>query len=466
MPAAHHRLVISELEKVERGEVDRLMILMPPGSAKSTYGSKLFPGWFLSRKPDRRILACSHTADYAVDIGGESRDFVRDNAFMLGMGLLDPNVGKGKWRSSNNGFYVSAGVGGTIAGRRADLAIIDDPVKSREDAESEVIQARNWAWFTGDLRTRLKPGARIVLIMTRWHMNDLGGMLLQTQADRWRIIKLPAQAIEGDPLGRSVGEFLWSDDEYGYGADIAAAKREYEANGAMRDWWSLYEQEPRPAEGSLFKVGNIPILPAAPIGGTIVRAWDLAATEQVGTRDPDWTVGVKMMRRNDGTIVVLDVVRFRGEPQDVEAIIKLTKDLDGRGVRIGMPQDPGQAGKAQIKYLTKQLMGAAIESSPETGDKATRASPFASQVNVGNVSLVAGAWNTAYINELRDFPSGSKDDQVDASSRAFDMLTGTRTRMRINPEATARLAVSEATAPGRARMQINGASARRRAIST
>ena len=152
------------------------------------------------------------------------------------------------------------------------------------------------------------------------------------------------------------------------------------------------------------------------------RAWDLAATKDIGTRDPDWTVGTLLARHDDGRFVIEDVVRLRGSPDEVEATIVATASRDGRGVAIHLPQDPGQAGKAQVLYLTRKLVGHRVESKPVTGDKATRAAPLASQVNVGNVSMVRAGWNRALLDEMAGFPSAAHDDQVDAAALAFEAL--------------------------------------------
>lgn len=400
------------------------MVCMPPGSAKSTYTSELLPPWWFAQHPHSVVIGASHTMDLAARFSKRVQRQIRDNAALLGYGMRDGSEGVARWETTSGGEYRAAGVGGNVTGSRADLCVIDDPVRSREDAESEVARERNWQWFTADLRTRLKPGARIVLVMTRWHADDLGGRLLETQRALWRVVSLPATAREDDPLGRVPGEMLWSDDpSYPYGAEIAKVRAEYEAAGAMRDWWSLYEQDPRPLDGALFKTGQIATLDAAPAGGKVVRAWDLAATEQVGTRDPDWTAGVKLMRTDEGRFVVLDVVRLRGGPDEIEAAIVNTAAQDGQRVTVGLAQDPGQAGKSQILYLTRKLAGFRVESSPETGAKETRAAPVASQVNVGNVSIVRHpAWNKPFLDELAGFPADAKDDQVDALSRAFSML--------------------------------------------
>jgi predicted phage terminase large subunit-like protein len=302
--------------------------------------------------------------------------------------------------------------------------IIDDPVRSRADAESEIVRENTWNWFTTDLTTRLRPGGRTVLIQTRWHVDDLAGRILETQRDKWRVVNLPATALEDDPLGRKPGELLWMDDpDYPYGELLRKAKAEAETSGAMRDWHALYEQQPTNGTGGIFS-GTPALIDVAPkLDGRIVRAWDFAATAQVGTRNPDWTVGVKMAREDNGRIVVLDEFRMRGGPDDVAAAVERVARADGPRVRISIPQDPGQAGKSQALYFVRRLAGFMVESSPETGDKATRAMPFASQWNAGNVVMLRAPWNDGYAEELTSFPGFSKDDRVDASSRAFNTLT-------------------------------------------
>lgn len=396
------------------------MVNLPPGSAKSTYGSVLFPPWAMAQRSGFNVIGASNTAAMAEDFSRRAMHLVRDHAPALGYSLTRESAEH--WQTTTGGRYRAAGIGGAIAGARADLVIIDDPTRSRADAESEVVRESQWAWFTGDLRTRLKPDAAIVVIMTRWHADDLGGRLLERQPGLWKVISLPAQAEDDDPLGRTPGEWLWGDDAYGYADALQEAKAEYEAAGAMRDWAALYQQHPTAAEGALFKVGKIEKIDEAPRGVIWARGWDLAATKQVGTRDPDWTAGVKLGRTPNGRFVIGDVRRTRDGPDGVEALIIATAELDG-AIRIGLPQDPGQAGKQQVAYLAKALAGHRVESSPESGDKATRAAPFASQVNIGNVDMVRGDWNAPLIDELAAFPNGRKDDQVDACSRAFSMVS-------------------------------------------
>jgi predicted phage terminase large subunit-like protein len=309
-----------------------------------------------------------------------------------------------------------------------NCAIIDDPLKDRESADSETVREKQWKWYNSTLRSRLRPGASIILVMTRWHGDDLGGRLLAAQRDMWDFVKLPAIAEEDDALGREPGEYLWGDDTYDYANELRAVHAEYELNGAMRDWGALYQQDPKPAEGALFKTDKIEILPVAPAGRNEVRAWDLAATAESGTAKGAYTAGVRMLRTDSGRFVVTDVKRFKGGPDEVIEKIVNTATQDGRHVRVGIPQDPGQSGKSQVLWLTRALAGFRVESSPESGKKEERAGPVAAQCNVGNLSLVDKGEGTlsqsgrAFIDELASFPSGTYKDQVDALSRAFEMV--------------------------------------------
>jgi predicted phage terminase large subunit-like protein len=418
-PALHHRFLLEQLEAISRGTIDRLMVLMPPGSAKSTYASILYPAWWFTQHPVSSVIATSHTRSLAEHFGRQVRDVVNEHGSRLGFSLRKGLRAAGYWQTTRKGEYFASGTRGPLAGRRADLAIIDDPIKSHAEADSPVLRERLWSWYRSDLTPRLKPKGRVVLVMTRWHEDDLAGRLLALNAAEWHVICLPALAEDNDPLGRAPGMALWPEWE-----DEAALLRKRGTVGE-RSWTAQYQQSPRPIQGSLFKIACIDILDTPPklSLGSVVRAWDLAATVVTGTNDPDWTVGVKLARDDNGRYVVLDVVRLRGSPHEVGNAIAEGARVDGRSIIIGLPEDPGQAGKVQVTYLTAQLAGHRISSSRETGAKSTRAGPVASQVEARNVAIVRADWNHAFIEELRDFPFGRKDDQVDALARAFEMLT-------------------------------------------
>ena len=418
-PALHHCLLLKQLDAVCRGEIDRLMVLMPPGSAKSTYGSLLFPAWWFTQHPNSSVIATSHTTSLAEHFGRQVRELVREYGDELGYELHRAGrQAAGHWQTTGSGEYFAAGIRGPLTGRRADLIIIDDPIKSQADADSPTLRERLWNWYRFDLTTRLKPRGRIVLIMTRWHEDDVAGRLLAQNAFEWNLIRLPALAEENDPLQRQPGGALWPDWE-----DESALLRRRDTIGE-RAWSALYQQSPRPIVGSLFKTDCIDIVDTPPRRSdeVTVRAWDLASSAATGGNDPDWTAGVKLMRDKPGHFTVLDVVRFRGSPHEMESAIAEAARIDGPSVRIGLPQDPGQAGKHQASYLTGSLAGHRVETSRETGAKTTRAAPVASQVEAHNFSIVRAGWNHAFLEELHDFPFGRKDDQVDALSRAFTML--------------------------------------------
>ena len=416
-PARHHLKVIEELERLAGDDLDRLMILMPPGSAKSTYASVLYPAWWFKRHPASSVIAASHTAGFAEHLGRQARDLVAENSDWLNYTLAAGSRAAGRWQTSSQGQYFATGVRGSVIGRRADLVIVDDPVGSIRDAESAAARDRLWDWYRNTLLPRLKPRARVILAMTRWHEDDLAGRLLAAQKDEWSCLRLPALAEQDDPLGREIGAPLWPDWE-----DAAALERKRAVVGG-RIWAAQYQQSPGRQEGAVFKVLAIqPMTPPLPEFTSVVRAWDLAATEPGDGRDPDWTVGLKLAREVGGRTVVMDVVRLRGSAYDVERAIRRSAELDGHDVAVTLPQDPGQAGKAQASWLVAVLAGYRAPSSPESGSKDVRARPVAAQVEAGNVAMLQGSWNTAFIEELRDFPFGAKDDQVDALSRAFQAL--------------------------------------------
>ncbi len=409
------------------------MVLMPPGSAKSTYASVLFPAWWFVQHPKSSVIAASHTADLAAHFGRQVRAHVTEYSALLGYRLNTDNRAASRWQTSAQGEYFATGVRGPITGRRADLAIIDDPIKSLLDAESALQRERLWDWYRSDLTTRLKPHARVVLIMTRWHEDDLAGRLLAQELSDWRLLRLPALAEANDLLGRQTGEPLWPEWE---GRDALERKRNAVGH---RVWSALYQQAPRPLQGALFNVSRIEVVDTIPAGLTApaVRAWDLAATVERGGNDPDWTVGVKMLRDPAGRWIISDVVRLRGSPRQVEDAILQTATLDGRAVTVSLPEDPGQAGKNQVSYLARMLGGYNVVASRETGSKVVRATPLAAQMDASNVVMLRANWNNTLIEELREFPFGRKDDQVDALARSFHVLSDRQSGNRRVQRATA-----------------------------
>lgn len=235
-PAAHHLYLLSELEGLSGGDYDRLMILMPPGSAKSTYASVVFPAWWFSQHPHSAIIGASHSRSLAEHFSRRIRGLILEKQHYLGFRVSQDHRAVDMWATSGGGEDPSVGVRGAITGRRADLVIIDDPVKSQADAESGRQREHIWDWYKSDVTTRLKPGGKVVLIMTRWHPDDLGGQLLGQSKAEWRVVRLPAFAEAGDPLGRSIGDPLWPEWE---SHDALTRKRELIGE---RAWSALFQQ--------------------------------------------------------------------------------------------------------------------------------------------------------------------------------------------------------------------------------
>jgi hypothetical protein len=213
-PARHHRLLIEKLEAVERGEIPRLMVFMPPGSAKSTYANRIFGAWYMGRNPGKLLITASHNDELAKWFGRRTRKIADSTEFkaVFDAGLDPSSAAADQWALTSGSEYFATSVGGSVTGRRADGAIIDDPVKGREEADSETIRRKTVEWYKSDLWTRLKPGAFVILIMTRWHELDLAGVLLADMAaggEPWEVLSIPAVAEENDPLGRPPGEPLW-----------------------------------------------------------------------------------------------------------------------------------------------------------------------------------------------------------------------------------------------------------------
>jgi predicted phage terminase large subunit-like protein len=440
--AAHHRLLLEKLEETSKTPHGRLMVFMPPGSAKSTYASVVFPSRYLGERPGRRLILASYGDDLARKMGRRTRSIIRQSRYqqIFETGLMRDSQAAQEFGLTNGSEYIACGMLSGITGNRAHGIIIDDPVKGREQAESETIRQKTWDSYEDDLKTRLIPGGWICLIQTRWHQDDLAGRILPEDwngesgkilcrdGNIWEVLCLQARCeVDDDPLGRKRGEYLWPEwfDRKHWA--------QFESN--PRTWAALFQQLPVPLDGELFKPDQLKIVDAAPAGVRIrkVRGWDLASTT-----DGDWSAGALLGVLPDNRYIILDMNRFRRLPDERDAAMINTAHLDGRSVTIDIPQDPGQAGKTQVLYLTRQLHGFKVQSSPESGDKVTRAEPFASQVNVGNVMMLRGPWNQPLIDEMRSFPgSGLNDDQIDALSRAFARLMS-KSGLRISESAIAR----------------------------
>lgn len=401
----HIRLINEHLSAVERGEIDRLAIHMPPRHGKSETVTIRFPFRWISRRPQDNVLVTGYNERFARKFSRRIRNMAQER----GLVARDKSA-TDEWATTRGGMVMARGVGNPPTGSGFDLIVIDDPIRRREDAESEAYREKTWDWYTDDLYNRLEPGAPLILVMTLWHEDDIGTRAVAAEPGRWTILKLPAINESGAPL--------WPER---YDLDALHRIRDVmRQNEGLRSWEALYQQNPIPREGSFFKVTKLRYVNPDEVPGELkrCRAWDLAASDGTG----DFTAGVLIGRKN-GTTYVLDVVRGQWESAERNRKMRETAERDGVSVKVRLPQDPGQAGKEQAKSLAGMFAGYSVRTQPVTGSKETRADPFASQVNEGNVVLVRGDWNRAFVDELRKFPLGTNDDQVDAGADAFNQLT-------------------------------------------
>ncbi len=420
-PARHHKLLLERLEAIERGAITRLMIFMPPGSAKSTYASILFPPWFLGRNSDRSVIGASHSGELAERFGRRVRNLVGSTDFrrVFGFGLSGDSAAAGRWETERGGEYYAVGVDASVTGRRADLGIIDDPVKGRAEADSETIRGRIWDWYKSDFWPRIKPQGKIVLIMTRWHGDDLAARLLEERdkgiGEPWQVLSLQAEAGANDPLGRAVGAPLWP--EWFTPAQLAYAKSN------VRDWSALWQQEPTPESGDYFKDEWIRWYDHAPPRDhlEVYGASDYAVTAQGG----DYTVhGIIGVDPSDD-IYVLDLWRDQASS---DVWVESALDLMERWRPLMWAEENAQIEKGVGPFLTKRqierrLLFCYRKQFSSALNKATKAQSIRGRMAMGKVYLPRRApWATDLVSELLRFPAGKNDDQVDVLSLVGRML--------------------------------------------
>jgi len=445
MPALHHRLINEALMRLERGDFDRMMIFMPPGSAKSTYGSMLFPPWYMARHPYHNVMACSHTQTLAERFGRRVRNLIRENTDLLGISISEDNAAAGRWQLArpdgmghnggpdlddddedngprDPGEYLAAGVGMGIAGFRSDLTIIDDPIKSREEAESELIRNKHWDWWLFDVRPRIKPGGKVVVIQTRWHEDDLSGRILQDEGEikdggRWFVLKLPMIATDyDDPLGREPGERLWKE---WFTEDMVR-----EAKKDPRLWNPLYQQSPTAQEGTYWKkhwlrpvnAGQIPPRHMLRIyGGS-----DYATKEGGG----DFTVHAVIGLDPDDRPWLLDIWR---KQTTSDWWVSAWCDLVLRWKPIAWAEERGQiiggVGPWLEREQRKRRAFTDRQQFTARGDKDTMARSMQGIVATMGLWYDEDApWRADLETELLGYPSTKFDDQHDALGKVGQLL--------------------------------------------
>jgi hypothetical protein len=400
--AQHHEQIAAKLEAVERGEIDRLMIFMPPRHGKSELASKRFPAWCLGRKPERQIIAASYNSDLANDFGRNVRNLVAEPEFQHvfpAVSLAPDSQAANRMNTNHGGAYVAAGVGTAVTGRGAHIALIDDPFKDREEADSERRRELVWDWYRSTLYTRLMPGGAIVLIQTRWHEDDLAGRLLEQERDQWEVLELPALNAHG--------EALWPE-----WYDVPALQRIRDTIGP-REWSALYQQRPQPDEGTFFQrawfnehdyPSDKPV-PELRYYGTS----DYAVTEG----DGDFTV--HRVWGIDGKGDVKRIAGWRKQSASDEWI-EAKLDLIAKFKPLAWFGEGGVIQKAVEPMIRRRMrernVYCRLEWLPSVHDKPTRARSFQALAASGRVAFERGA----DLSEHLVFPAGKNDDDVDNSS--------------------------------------------------
>lgn len=407
-PAAHHRLICEKLTDVVNGKTKRLMIFVPPGSAKSTYASVIFPPWFLAQRPRSTILACSHSADLAESFGRKCRDKIGSHGKELGYSLSKTSQAAGQWATTTECEYYSAGVGGAIAGRRADLALIDDPVRNKEDADSKLIRDKQKSWYDFDLLTRLKPGAAVILIMTRWHEDDLAGQLLKDPEENWEVIRLPMLAEDNDPLGRSKDEPLWPEwfDE----GTLKNARKD------PRAYNSLWQQNPTPESGEFFSKEWVQGYSPEQLPRDLVMygAGDFACSEESDANKTCLPIGG--MDESGNLWILPDIFWQQG---NTGVVVDGWFALDKKHKPLKWFAEKGHISKSIGPFMRSRMQEEqhyfAIEEVTPSRNKQQRAKSLQGMMSCKKVFFPTFAsWWPAALHEMMSFPVGKSDDLVDA----------------------------------------------------
>lgn len=417
-PALHQRFMLSKFEAIERGEIRNLALFLPPGSAKSTYGSVIFPAWYMGNHPERSILACSHTQPLAVRFSRRARNlFMRpDHERLFGVGVAKDSQSASEWATERDGEYFAAGVGVAISGRRCDIGLIDDPVKNKEDADSTAAQNRAWEWYLNDFLPRLKPNAAKILIQTRWNEFDLAGRILDREAAKWTIIDIPMEARADDPLGRAPGERLWP--------EWFTEEMIVEAKLNARSWSALYQQQPISEEGDYFKAEWFKTeYESIPDNVHYYGASDYAVTTGGG----DFTEHGVFALDPFGNLYVVDW--WRGQTS-ADVWIERQCDLIQKHEPLVWFGEAGPIRRSTEPYLAQRMIErnapCRIEWLPSISDKGTRCRSFQALASMGKIFLPKlASWKAELLHQLTSFDAGRYDDGVDVCSllgRGLDLV--------------------------------------------
>lgn len=418
--ADHHNLLLAAMQETMQTRYGRLMVFMPPGSAKSTYGSVVAPTWYMGKRPGARIILSSYGSDLARKHGRRARQLVRQDRYrsIFGATVSADTSAADEWAMTNGSEYMAAGLLAGITGNRAEGIIIDDPVRGREAADSAVTRQKTWDAYQDDLLTRAVPGAWMVLIQTRWHEDDLAGRLLPEGYDGrsgivscrdgmdWRVINLPAKCERADdPLGRKIGDYLWPEwfdrDHW----------KPFERQ--QRTWSALYQQRPSPDDGIYFVREMFRTMPTPPASAMrVYGASDYAVTAGGG----DWTVHIVVGIDADGRMHVLDLWRQQASS---DAWVEAWCDLVRKWKPLEWAEETGQIRAGVGPFLDRRARERGAYTMrrqfPTRGDKAVRAQSIRGRMAMeGLYASPSAPWWTDLQTECLAFPAGVHDDQVDA----------------------------------------------------
>ena len=413
-PATHHMVICEAIDDLMSDEYDELIILAPPGSAKSTYTSVAFAAYFLGRWPTRHILTASYSSELAEKWGRKVRGIVDSSphqSIFEDSVLSKVSAAAGRWSTTVGGEFYAAGVGGRILGFRADLGLIDDPVSGFEQAQSITQLTKMHEWYENDFITRLKPNAKVVLICQRLARNDMAGYLIDrnkiAQTRRQRVLTIPMIAGEDDPIGRAPGEQLWP-EWYTPEMVVDAQRDDYK-------WRTLYQQQPPADDGAWVGGKDIQIVDEVPDGGGYYVLTDLALSVNSG----DYSVHLTVKVTDAKDIYIIEGWRER---VSIEQTVEKHLDLcETYGPQLSLIDDDNAA-KVYVQLLSQMARASKTnvpwKMLPMRGqDKETRAAPLRGWFKRGKIFIKRGEFNRWLVKELLTFPNAmgqGVDDGVDA----------------------------------------------------
>lgn len=421
--------IAEHLTAVTQGQIRKLLITVPPGSMKSLLTRAFWPTWSWVAQPSLRYIGASYAEALAARDNRRAKMIVESPLYQRlfpHVRLADDQAQKVNFANTQTGSMMATSVRGRATGERGDVFVIDDPHNILE-AESEAIRGETLQWFREVVPSRVNDLDRssFVTIMQRVHHEDVAAAALEQGYEHLLV------PMHYDPTRARTTSIGWQDPRSTAGELMWPARFSANAVAELETTLGQYaasaqlEQRPTPREGGLFKADRIKIIDAVPTDEQIIwcRAWDLAATDGGGAYTAGVLVGWRVEARR---VIIAGVRRERVGPEGVRLLITETAEIDGDDIPISLPQDPGQAGKAQARDFVVRLAGYRVRIEPQSGSKETRAEPLAAQVEAGNVDIVTGLWNRDFIEELRHFPRGVYKDQVDAASSGFNAVAPKR----------------------------------------